>query len=72
MSQYTIQDAQQQLQQLLKDAQQGQTVFIMDDDNRLVQLVPVTHTTTTTSQKRQAGSARGQIHMADDFDEYDE
>lgn len=64
MERYSLRDAQNQLKQLIDDAQQGKVVLILDDDNRAVQLVPVT----TTIKPRKAGSARGQIKMADDFD----
>lgn len=63
VEQYSLQDAQTQLRQLIADAQQGKTVLIFDDQNRPIQLVPV-----QTGKARKAGSARGQIHMADDFD----
>jgi antitoxin (DNA-binding transcriptional repressor) of toxin-antitoxin stability system len=63
VEQYSLQDAQSQLRQLIADAQQGKTVLILDDQNRPIQLVPV-----ETGKTRKAGSARGQIHMADDFD----
>jgi prevent-host-death family protein len=61
----TLHDAQQHLQQLLDDAQHGKTIIIVDGNNRAVRLVPVM----SSSRPRQAGSARGQIRMAPDFDE---
>lgn len=64
MEQYSLQDAQDDLKKLVNDAQQGKTVVILDENKRAVQLVPVM----TTTQPRKAGSARGQITMASDFD----
>jgi antitoxin (DNA-binding transcriptional repressor) of toxin-antitoxin stability system len=64
MQQYTLRDAKDHLKQLVDDAQLGKTVLILDENDRAVQLVPVTALT----RPRRAGSARGQIHMAPDFD----
>lgn len=62
---YSIQEAQQQLKQLIEDAQQGKTVLIKDESGHIfVQLVPVP----TKPSQRKAGSARGLVQMADDFD----
>lgn len=66
MEQYTLRDAQDHLKKLVDDAQQGKTVLILDDNDRAVQLVPVAAAT----RPRKAGSARGQITIASDFDEY--
>jgi antitoxin (DNA-binding transcriptional repressor) of toxin-antitoxin stability system len=64
MERYSIRDAQEHLQELVKDAQSGKTIIILDDQNEAVQLIPVS----ATKQPRKAGSARGQIRMSDDFD----
>lgn len=64
MKQYTLRDAQDHLKKLIDDAQHGKTVLILDENNRAVQLVPVA----ATAKPRKAGSARGQIKMAPDFD----
>jgi antitoxin (DNA-binding transcriptional repressor) of toxin-antitoxin stability system len=64
MEQYSLQDAQDHLKQLIDDAQSGKTVLILDEHDRAVQLVPVAGST----KSRRAGSARGQIRMALDFD----
>jgi antitoxin (DNA-binding transcriptional repressor) of toxin-antitoxin stability system len=61
---YSLQDAQDHLKKLLDDAQQGLTVVIVDEKNRAVQLVPIA----AAPKPRKAGSARGQITMADNFD----
>ncbi len=41
MERYTLHDAQQHLQQLIDEALHGKSVFILDDNNRAVLLVPV-------------------------------
>ena len=64
MEQYSLRDAQNHLDKLLNDAQHGKTVMILDENDRAVQLVPVV----PTAKPRKAGSARGQIKMASDFD----
>jgi antitoxin (DNA-binding transcriptional repressor) of toxin-antitoxin stability system len=64
MEQYSLQDAQNILKKLVDDAQHGKIVLILDEHDRAVQLVPVM----TTAKSRKAGSARGQIKLADDFD----
>lgn len=73
MEQYLLKEAQEHLQKLIDDAQDGKTVLILDEQNRVVKLVPMT----TLAKPRKAGSARGQIKMAEDsdaplsdFDEY--
>jgi antitoxin (DNA-binding transcriptional repressor) of toxin-antitoxin stability system len=64
MERYSLREAQTQLSQLIAEAQQGKTVLIVDDSNQTVQLIPVT----SHPGKRKAGSARGQITIAPDFD----
>ena len=64
MDRYSVRDAQDHLQKLVDDAQQGKTVLILDEQERAVQLVPVP----AAARARKAGSARGQIRMAPDFD----
>jgi len=64
MERYSLREAQDHLAQLISDARQGKTVLILDDDEGAVQLVPVT----ATPKPRKAGSARGKIKMAADFD----
>jgi antitoxin (DNA-binding transcriptional repressor) of toxin-antitoxin stability system len=63
MDRYSLRDAQDHLQKLIEDAQHGKTVVILDEQERAVQLVPV-----PVANPRKAGSARGQIKMAADFD----
>ena len=64
MERYSLRDAQQHLQELIDDAQHGKTIVILDENDQAVQLVPVT----ATAKPRKAGSARGLIKMAADFD----
>ncbi|MBL8161046.1 MAG: prevent-host-death protein [Anaerolineae bacterium] len=66
MERYTLRDAQPNLEKLIDDAQQGKTVLIMDEQQREVRLVPVTESQGAGS--RLAGSAKGLICMAEDFD----
>lgn len=66
MVSYTLEDAQEHLSELLEEAAEGETVVILDKNNRAVQLVPMTMT--LKPQPRKAGSARGQIVIADNFD----
>ena len=64
MEHYSLQEAQNHLQQLIDDAQHGKKVVILDANNRAVQLVPVE----TKIKPRKAGSARGLVKMSADFD----
>lgn len=72
MERYSIQEAQDHLQQLIEAAQHGATVLILGENEQAVQLVPIAAT-----RSRKAGSARHQIKIATDsdapladFDEY--
>lgn len=64
MERYSLHDAQARLSQLIAEAQQGKTVLIVDDSNQAVQLIPVA----SAPGKRKAGSARGQVTIAPNFD----
>ena len=64
MDRYSLREAQDHLQELIDDARRGKTVLILDAHEQVVQLVPVRQPKTP----RQAGSARGLIRMAADFD----
>jgi len=64
MDRYSLRDAQDHLKQLIHDAQHGKTVLILDEDERAIQLVPGSK----TQIPRKAGSARGMVKMAADFD----
>lgn len=64
MQQVTLNEAQEQLLTLVDAAIQGETVLIVRDDQHTVQLVPVT----PSKRIRKAGSAKGLISIAKDFD----
>lgn len=64
MERYSVREAQDYLPKLISDARHGKTILIMGEDDQVVQLVPVP----TPPKLRKAGSARGLIKMASDFD----
>jgi len=64
MQQFKIQDAQNRLEALVEDAIQGKKVFIIKEDSKVVQLVPVEPVT----RHAQFGSAKGLVELSDDFD----
>ncbi|MFN8374123.1 MAG: prevent-host-death protein [Anaerolineae bacterium] len=64
MERYSLQEAQKHLERLIAEARHGKTVLILNDDDEAVQLVPVT----IAVKPRKAGSARGEVKMAVDFD----
>ncbi len=69
----TIDDATQQLPELAKAALRGEEVLITTDsegNERVLKLVAIPHVAgQPVGEKRQFGSAKGQIWMSDDFDE---
>lgn len=65
MQQIDLKDAQQHLPEMVERAAGGEEVIIFRDNEPLVKLVAVAN----TRSKREFGSARGLIEMADDFDE---
>ena len=66
METYTVENAQNSLNQLLSDAHRGKTVVIAAENGWAVTLIP---TPIGAKRLRKAGSARGQVWMADDFDD---
>ncbi len=64
MQQVPLTEAQKRLLALVNAAIEGETVVIVRDDQHSVQLVPVT----PGKQTRKAGSAKGLIAIAEDFD----
>ena len=64
MQRILLADAQTELQQLVDAAVRGETVLIVGNDDQVVQLVPLT----PSKHTRKAGSAKGLITFADDFD----
>ena len=63
---YTIEYAQANLGKLLAEAHKGKTIVIQGEDSRSVALVSKPAKAT---KARKAGSAKGKIWIADDFDE---
>jgi antitoxin (DNA-binding transcriptional repressor) of toxin-antitoxin stability system len=59
-----LDEARDRLLQLVDAAIKGEEVFILKDEQQVVQLVPVE----PPVRRRQFGSARGLIVMSDDFD----
>lgn len=70
MIQMTLDEAKRHLEELLVAALRGERVVIEDDAQHAVQLVPVTPAPPPKPAKpgRRAGTAKGKIVMADDFD----
>lgn len=62
MQQIKVEDASTQLSDLIDAVFAGEMVYIVRD-GQMIQLVPVTQ-----RKPRQAGRARGQVIMSDDFD----
>ena len=60
-----VSEATEQLRELAEAAINGETVAIVLDETHAVQLTP----TRRSAGRRKAGSARGQITYADDFDD---
>lgn len=66
--QFNVKNAQAQLRDLISKAKAGEEIIITTDDTE-VQLVPKT---ITSNEPRKPGALKGQIKMADDFDEWSE
>ena len=64
MQQFKIKDAQSRLEDLIESALEGKEIFIVKEDKKAVQLVPV-HPPTRHAQ---FGSAKGLVKLSDDFD----
>ncbi len=65
MQTYSIEKARQRLSQLVAAAHTGKTVIITAENGTAVTLVP---SPPKLRKPRKAGSARGQVWMAADFD----
>lgn len=65
MHQVKLDEATIQLPSLIDAAVRGEVVLITTDNQQTVQLVPVKR----AKHPRRFGSAKGQIHMAHDFDD---
>jgi len=66
MEPIALKDAQHRLPELIEEAANGEDVVIARGDGATFRLVPVVQ---PERRPRQFGTARGLIHMADDFDE---
>ena len=64
MEAFSLEEAQNRLDELVQDALQGKAVYIQLNDQQRVQLVPLP----TKRQARKMGSARNQIKISPDFD----
>lgn len=64
MEHYSVQEAQDHLPELIINARHGKKILIVDEDEQMIQLVPVS----VTPKPRKAGSARGLVKMTPDFD----
>ncbi len=62
----TLEEASLQLENLVKEAAQGEEITIMSGDTPLAKIVAAGP---PKRQPRQPGSARGSVWMAPDFDE---
>ncbi len=65
MVQVSVEEARKRLPALIADAMKGEAVFIKEDENQVVLLVPMAQ----GKRDRQPGTAKGLIHIEDDFDE---
>lgn len=65
MRQVTLDEAPGQIADLVDAAIHGEQVFITQNGKQLVQLVPAP----SSAAPRRAGSAKGLVTIADDFDE---
>ncbi len=66
MRKVNLDEAQRRLPELIEEAAGGEDVVISRGDGASFRLVPILE---PERRPRQFGSARGLIHMADDFDE---
>ena len=64
MQQVSLSEAQERLLNLVNAALEGETIVIMRDAEHMVQLMPLA----SEKRKRKAGSAKGLISIAPDFD----
>lgn len=66
MQTYPLKTAPDELERLFDAAQRGKTVVLVDEQGRAVKLVPIE--SLRPKKPRKAGSARGKVKIADDFD----
>lgn len=65
MTQIELQEAEKQFMKLVEMAANGEEIIIYKNERPFVKLLPIA----PSIQKREFGSAKGLIQMADDFDE---
>ena len=65
MKTFSIDQAKENFDEILEHAEQGGTVFIVGENGEAYELVA---TIVPKKGPRKAGSARGRVKMADDFD----
>ena len=65
MHQVNVEEAKDNLPELIDAAVKGEDVVITKDDEQVVRLVPIPR----TKARPQFGSAKGLITMSDDFDD---
>jgi antitoxin (DNA-binding transcriptional repressor) of toxin-antitoxin stability system len=63
MYRVTVAEAETRLRELVSAAVMGEDVFILEEDQKMLQLIPI-----RLKQKPEFGSAKGLIIMAEDFD----
>ncbi|MCP9488619.1 MAG: type II toxin-antitoxin system prevent-host-death family antitoxin [Solirubrobacteraceae bacterium MAG38_C4-C5] len=68
MSSYSIGEAKTQLSRLIREAESGEEVVVRRDNQPVARIVAVKPEAPTV--KREPGSMRGHIWMADDWDEW--
>jgi antitoxin (DNA-binding transcriptional repressor) of toxin-antitoxin stability system len=68
MYRMTADEAKAHLDELIDAALKGEEVVIADGERRAVRLIPAPQAAGGRGAKRQAGTARGLIVMAPDFD----
>lgn len=64
-----LEDAVNSLSQLIQKAMKGEEVFITENQKPIVKLVSVSNAPAKPQKLIKAGSAKGLIKIADDFDE---
>lgn len=64
MTRIDVHEARDHLPMLIKRAQRGEEVLLIENDQPLARLVA-----TDGNEQRQPGTAKGLIQMSDDFDE---
>lgn len=68
MTRMDINEANDHFLELMKRVASGEEVIIEQDDQPVARISPLS-STSATQQPRTFGSAKGLIHIADDFDE---